>query len=181
MKPPTDVSLGEKVIPFRIRAHDPREFPEFKQNWIDGGYTYKVEEMEADTFHHRLGKHPTIDMILQSLPIVSEDKIPTTGKYVRSGTCEARYNMPNYKEVCAEETEAIIIDNRNHQKLIHALKAFVYESSNIGFTFVPVDYDGWNSEGKEVREMDPNHGLRGDIVATWDEINRSGVSIVSLV
>ena len=174
---PTDISLGEKVIPFRIRAHDPREFTDFKQSWIDGGYTYKVEEMETDAFHHRLGKRPTIEMILHSLPLEPEDKIPTTGKVVRTDTYIPAYRYTDIgRAVCAEETEAVIIENRNHQKLIHALHSFVDES-NIGFHFTTCR-EGPKT-GKKVRKMAKNHGLRGDVVATWDEGSRSGVRIIS--
>ena len=166
---PTDIVLGEKVIPFRIRAHDPREFDEFKQAWIDGGYTYKAEEMESDVFRHRLGKHPTIEKILESLPIVAEEKIPTTGAYVRSN----RSCSGNENDVLADETDAVIIENQNHQKLLHVLQDFVY-GRNIGFRYNTLQTGP--KKGKKVREFDSSSYLRGDVVAKWDGTSRSGVS-----
>ena len=127
--------------------------------------------METDAFHHRLGKHPTIDMILHSLPVVSEDKIPKAGKNVKLD----RYSSFSPNEVCADETEAIIIENRNHRKLIHALRRFTYES-NIGFWY---STNITNGKKDKMPTMDNSHVLRGDVVATWDESNRSGVSSIS--
>ena len=83
---PGDVFLGEKVLPFRVVAHDPRKMDKFKDKWStnegsDPKWNYSAAEMEEDVFCHRFGKYPSIEMILASIPVVSHEKIPETGSF----------------------------------------------------------------------------------------------------
>ena len=92
-----DVFLGERVIPFRLFCHDPRKMPRYADQWnkygttnneedeeantIAAKWTYSESDMKADLFRHRFGKRPTARMVLESIPIVKPDKIPTTGAF----------------------------------------------------------------------------------------------------
>jgi hypothetical protein len=85
VRKPGDIFLGEKTIPFRIVAHDPRQFEKFKDRWAEKegsgttNWNYLEAELEEDVFQHRLGKYPTREMILASIPILDADKLPKTG------------------------------------------------------------------------------------------------------
>ena len=160
-----DVFLGKKVIPFRIVAHDPRKMDKFKAKWAtnqgsDPKWTYSTAEMEADVFHHRFGKYPSIEMILASIPVVPQDKIPETGSFHMRIMHGWDRGVNYYREgrepnrVSADETEAIMLENRNDCALLQELRNF----ASIGF--------------EEPRDAP----LVGDIVANWDTEARSGVS-----
>lgn len=78
-----DVFLGQKIIPFRLIAHDPRKLKEFQEKWAthegsDPKWTFSKAEMEHDLFEHRFGKYPLLEMIIASIPVVTEDNIPKT-------------------------------------------------------------------------------------------------------
>ena len=152
-------SLGEKIIPFRIVAHDPRKFDKFKQRWMenenDPKWSYSAAEMEEDVFRHRLGKHPLISVILSSLPIVSPDKIPETGSLIRHvSSYDGEVREP--QQLSADESDAIIVENRNDVALLRELANFA-------------------SIGLEYQTVSVSTPLDGDIVATWNTAARSGV------
>ena len=149
----TDVYLGEKTIPFRIRSHDPRLFDEYKKNWEDqsnstsSGWIFDQKEMDSDMFDHCLGRYPRIDQILSLLPVLSDDKIPKTGVVTKSGK-----SISNL-DISADETQAVLLENRHHRfifQLLHQIGGF--------------------TSGSDPRPV------KGDIEATWNETNQSGVS-----
>jgi hypothetical protein len=111
----TDLALGEKVIPFRLRAHDPRKFDAYKQSWEENNWTYSEADMEEELFLHRFGDRPTLNMILASLPILKN--IPKTG-----------FVNPTGRHVniiaSAVETEAMILDKHSHKALLETLHEF---------------------------------------------------------
>jgi hypothetical protein len=156
-----DFFVGEKVVPFRIIAHDPRKMKAYRKNWAlyegsDPKWTFSEAEMEEDVFKHRLGEHPSLEMILASIPVVSPENIPETGSFNLKeknrffGGAESEN-----REVSADETEAIILQNRNDVGLLQEL---------INFGSVGCDRDG----GAVL--------LDGDITAAWNSTERSGVS-----
>ena len=69
-----DIFLGERLIPFRIVAHDPRQLEQYQARWAsqaegsDPRWTFTEAEMEKDVFNHRFGKYPRIEVILESIP-----------------------------------------------------------------------------------------------------------------
>jgi hypothetical protein len=78
---PGDLFLGEKIIPFRLLAHDPRNMEAYQEKWsthsgTDPKWTFSEAEMEQDLFEHRFGKYPLLEMILVSIPVLAKDKIP---------------------------------------------------------------------------------------------------------
>lgn len=169
----TDFFLGEKVMKFRIRSHDPRKFDSFKEMWNQRGgkspeWTYSEAEMEEDTFNHRLGEFPTMAMIMSSLPIVAENDIPTTG-YVPREASGSSYSW-NDPGVAANETEAVLLESRNHRALLEELNLF-------------------GTVGRKKREKHELHSffqaegefaLAGDIKATWCKTSRTGAFTLRL-
>ena len=172
VRKPGDIFLGEKTIPFRIIAHDPREFEKFKDHWddkegSDTNWVYSEAELEEDVFHHRLGKYPTLEMILASIPILDADKLPKAGSLcIRKtptawGGSVSYYGTPLERNVVsADETEAIIVEEHNDRELFGELHSF----ESIG----------------SVKESE-SAILDGDIVANWNAADRSGVSGLSLL
>jgi hypothetical protein len=149
-----DILLGERTMPFTIVARDPRDFDEFKDAWTDAdksssALTYDETEMENDTFRHRLGKRPMLKNVLDCIPIVEKEKMPKSGHV--SGSTVSRYGSGD-APAGAEETEGIVLENRNDLLLLQIL----------GRTDGFCDTTG--------------HPIDGDIVANWDKTSRSGVS-----
>ena len=93
----SDVFLGERIIPFRLFCRDPRKMPRYADKWnkyrtiknvedLDprttaAKWVFRESDMQADLFRHRFGERPTARMVLESIPIVEPDKIPTTGAF----------------------------------------------------------------------------------------------------
>ena len=164
-----DIFLGEKTIPFSIVAHDPRNFAKYKQRWKDHEgsgpeWTFSESEMEEDVFRHRLGQYPSLQIILASIPVLPKDKLPKEGSLymktdgTRYGFTESYYDVepPANRRVSADETEAIIVDDR-HRVLLEEL-----------FNFGSV------GRRKDAAET-PVAILDGDIVASWNASERRGV------
>jgi hypothetical protein len=187
VRKPDDLFLGEKIIPFRLLAHDPRNLEDYHEKWVthlgsDPKWTFSEAEMEQDLFEHRFGKHPLLEMILTSIPIVAEDKIPKTVPaekkeirkvhrsidffgYDSSGDSDD-YESDDYRTLertgttlSNDETEALILDRPRDRILLEELLNF----GSIGFT-----------------KPTKNASLYGDIVASWDAGARSGVSLTIL-
>jgi len=90
-----DIYLGERMVKFRIFTHDPRKMDKYAGGWINAAndddddedsttppeWTYNEAEMKKDLFDHRFGKRPTPQMIVDSVPVVAYDKIPSTGAF----------------------------------------------------------------------------------------------------
>jgi hypothetical protein len=114
----TDVFLGSKKIPFSIKAHDPRNMELFKGMWTKyenqgPKWRFSAAEMEEDMFRHRIGAYPTLEMILKSIPVLREDKIPQDG--VRKfGAGQSAF---------LEDTDAILME-RNGQIIFQELFPF---------------------------------------------------------
>lgn len=116
-----DVSLGMKVIPFTIKARDPRKLGSVAKYWEENegtpGWVYDEAEMEHDFFLHVIGKRPTMRYILQSIPVKKKDCIPETGKIHRSYTVD--------DDPSATEADALLLDDQDHLKLLRELWAMV--------------------------------------------------------
>jgi hypothetical protein len=180
---PTDIYLGTKVIPFRIKAHDPRKMKMFQKNWarLEGTspeWIYDEAEAEEEVFLRRLGTYPSLEMILGSIPILREDKIPTDGLYREWSigwvkeqmamenegkvACETandeddEYNNSFPPEVLAADTDAILMDRDG--------VSIFQELSRFGSVNVPKD------------EQD-EASIAGDIMAKWNREERCGVSL----
>jgi hypothetical protein len=156
----TDIFLGEKEVSFRLHAHDPRLFDKYKANWEanadDPKWTFDESEMEQDLFRHRFGSRPYIDMILASIPVVAEDKIP------QSAVVTKRRNGPyESHSASADETEALLVQLQNDRAILEELMNF----GSIGREDLHKD-DTSRTEAP----------LDGNIMATWDTTSRSGVS-----
>lgn len=108
--------LGEKEIPFRIQAHDPRLFPKYKANWEDpanSGWNYDAAERDEEVFLHRIGKSPQWKNLSSVIPRVANDKVPnipdTTGD-----SCSSYFDM-------SDATDAIIIEDPKQLELVITL------------------------------------------------------------
>jgi len=116
-----DILLGTKSIPFRLKVRDPRQMKLFRKEWEERRWEYDVKEWEEDLFNHRFGQRPTLKMIFYSIPILEENKLPTDWdpgyrwdpKYERYPH-SARREYPG----CASETEALLIQDRNHRLIL---------------------------------------------------------------
>lgn len=95
--------LGEKEIPFRIKAHDPRLFEKYKANWEgNSGWDYDDAEREEEVFLHRIGKSPNPANVLKVIPRVANEKVPNTIARSRA----------------QDETDAIIIEDPKQLQLL---------------------------------------------------------------
>lgn len=158
---PGDVYLGEKVIPFTIVAHDPRNFSRYKESWASGEasdptrWTFSQAEMEEEVFKHRLGQYPLIEMILASLPVVPVEKLPKSGSLKKRNSFAYRAMSGEPTRVSADETDAIVVKNRVHCSLLEELLNF----GTIG-----------------CMDRDTSKALLdGDIVASWNSAAQTGV------
>lgn len=171
----TDFFLGEKVMKFRIRPHDPRKFDDFKEMWNEKEgkspeWTYSEADMEEDTFNHRLGEFPTMPMIMSSLPIVAENDIPTTGYVVTSKSSGTSYSW-NDPRVAANETEAVLLESRNHRALLEELNLF----GTVGRKKREK-----HEKPHDERQASGEFALAGDIKATWCKTSRTGAFTLRL-
>ncbi len=187
---PNDVFLGERVIPFRIVAHDPRQMEKFQERWTshqgDPKWDYSDIDEEEDLFKHRFGTYPRVEVILGSIPVFDADNIPKDTSKAARGTFKVHYNTdfikygsndPGYdpddydedgyreeplnQEFNADETEGIIVENTNDLTLLRELHAL-------------------GTIACEKRKPNEHNLITtyvgGDIVAKWDRQARSGVS-----
>jgi hypothetical protein len=146
---PNDVYMGSKTIPFRIKVHDPKIMTMFQPLWSKYGGTspqwiYNEAEMEEDMFRHNFGKFPSLRTILANIPVVEENKIPRDGhheSWKSNGRPAAR----------AEDTDAILLTDRNHIVILQELHSVGFPSSA--------------------------HSVNGDITAKWNREERCGVRI----
>ena len=112
--------LGQKEIPFRINAHDPRLFEKYKPNWEENGsdnsgWQYDDAEREEEVFLHRIGKSPTFSNILNSIPHVANDNIPNEFKTSQAySTGLSHWDMQ-------DTTDAIIIENPQQLQFVSAI------------------------------------------------------------
>jgi hypothetical protein len=86
---------------------------------------------------------------LECIPIVEKEKMQKRG-YVHGLTPKSN------REYAAEDTEGIVLQNRNDLQLLQILART----------------DGF----REVAGLNAGHPIDGDIVASWDKTSRSGVS-----
>jgi hypothetical protein len=117
--------LGQKEIPFRIKAHDPRLFEKYKENWEEddgfgsSGWNYDDAEREEEVFLHRLGKSPNFRNIINSIPQVANENIPTT--FDKDGSYPS--GIDDWK--VQDATDAVIIEDPEQLQ-------FVYLTASIG-------------------------------------------------
>jgi hypothetical protein len=151
------IFLGTKTIDFRLKAHDPREMKKYSEKWAQEEWTYDESEMEQELFEHRLGKFPVLEMIVASMPITTEDKIPSDGRH--------RERDYDGAEVLAKasvsETEAVLIDNHGDSLILKTLLK-TSPTFGAGNAAEPTDY--------------VCSYIDGDIKAVWDSNTRKGVS-----
>jgi hypothetical protein len=129
----------------------------YSEKWVQEEWTYDESEMEQELFEHRLGKFPVLEMIVASMPITTEDKIPSDGRH--------RERDYDGAEVLAKasvsETEAVLIDNHGDSLILKTL----FKTSptfGAGNAAEPTDY--------------VCSYIDGDIKAVWDSNTRKGVS-----
>jgi hypothetical protein len=150
---PCSIYLGTREIDFRLKAHDPREMDQFRKKWEEQKWTHDETEMEQELFEHRLGKFPLLEMIVASMPITTNDKIPKDGRSINS--LAGRKAMASLSE-----TEAVLIDEHVKglilKELCKACPQFGMARSN----------DSTNTQY-----------IDGDITGAWDRNTRKGVSI----
>ena len=127
-----DISLGDKVIPFHIKCRDPRKVSPYDKNWKEhegkDGWTFNENEMRHDFFRHRIGDKPSIKNLLRVISVLKEDKIPDRGSVNYNPTNHhrgCRYEtQATKKQYSGLETEALLIDDRNHRIILQELFAF---------------------------------------------------------
>ena len=198
-KASNDVYIGERVIPFTIVSHDPRQMQQYKESWDNADtskpeWTYSEADMEEDFFHHRLGKHPTLQMILASIPVVERSKMPKDGShsmgsfekedYTDAETCElpSTYDIercpnsdrffywssqdnPNVPSV--DETEGIHVNSTNAIVLFQNLYSLAGNDPSASKT---------TSRWKNYDERPCSYG----ITANWNKESRKGTLCVRL-
>lgn len=98
-----DLSFGERSISFQIKSRDPRKMKRYQKNWEREGWVYDINEMNSDFFRNRIGPSPRIDLILASIPVMDEDRLP--------------------KNSAADEFEYILLENHSHVCLLQQLGA----------------------------------------------------------
>jgi hypothetical protein len=154
----TDVFLGTKTIQFRIKSHDPRKLDPFKKAWEDQQMVFEEAEMEKDMFDHRIGQYPVLDIILGSVPVVSEDKIPTTGRLTSQRMRNESPLHSRGSDVPANEIESLLLCSPKSKLLLDEINKF-------------------GSVAQKNKDHRGNSGiLGGEIKAAWNKIARTGVS-----
>mmetsp|Transcript_17991 Transcript_17991/g.26380 ORF Transcript_17991/g.26380 Transcript_17991/m.26380 type:complete len:1495 (-) Transcript_17991:800-5284(-) len=165
----SDVFLGTKTLPFRIKSHDPRTMAPFQSYWSEEGQTYDQSEMDEDMFKHRIGEYPLLKMLLSSIPIVAEGDIPKTGTVRNPVTTQisGSWRWTSEPPAAAHETEAILLESLNHRVLLEELYHFhdIAEQKN---------------EDVLIRMRDGDDTIGGDIRATWDKAGRKGELTIRL-
>ena len=140
-----DVCLGEKIIPFTIKAHDPRKFRDAGKYWMRNagkpGWEYDETEMEEDFFRHHIGKNPTLRSILTAVPV--RDEVPDFTGDLRKGTM-----YPSKKAPGITESGALLLENKADLSLL--LELFHFRNSifvNTSDVFVGVEtHAEWNKD-----------------------------------
>jgi hypothetical protein len=151
---PHSIYLGYKEIMFRLKAHDPREMDQYRNIWEEQQWTYDETEMEQELFDHRLGNFPLLEMIVASMPITTEDKIPTEGRHY------TEYQTGDDAKASLSETEAVLIDDDGESLILKEL-----------FKTSPL-FGG----AAETDKPTQTQYIDGDITAMWDRSTHRGVS-----
>ena len=159
------VCLGTRTMNFTILSRDVRSMRKYKASWTAGqasadqsndnandagAWVYDECEMEGDVFKHRLGPRPTISSITKLLSCYSKDRLKEMAKQ-------------NQNQITEEQLDAIFLEDHNDWAILKQLEC-VYK-----FGKKPT----LNSKGEEIMD---EYDIGGDILATWDEESRSGVS-----
>jgi hypothetical protein len=108
-----------------------------------------------------LGEFPVLEMIVASMPITTEDKIPSDGREGDLGGVQVVA-----AKASVSETEAVLIDNHGDSLI---LKELFKTSPTFG-----------TPKAAEPTETLCSY-IDGDIKAVWDSNNRKGVSTCFLV
>lgn len=120
-----DVVLGEKTIHFTIKAHDPRKCRDtgkyWKRNEGKPEWVYDEVEMEEDFFRHQIGKMPTIESVLQAVPVLNE--VPEYKGDVRKGRQYGTSKSP-----AITEANALLLEKKSDLHLLHEL--YLLDASN---------------------------------------------------
>lgn len=159
---------------FRLKAHDPREIDKYSDRWEQEEWTYNETEMEQELFEHRLGESPALEMILASMPITTQDKIPSDGKQHQA---YQTYTGVAATEASLSETEAVLVDNHGDSLI---LKELFKTCPKFGTTRARA-LEPSPTDQKGVEPTEPLYRceyLDGDIKAVWDSNTRKGVSTV---
>jgi hypothetical protein len=118
-------------------------------------WTHYESEMEQQIFDHRLGKFPVLEIIVASMPVTTEDKIPSDGRH------RERDSEIVAAKASVSETEAVLIGNHGDSLI---LKELLKTSPKFGTI-------------NAVKPSDRRHSyMDGDIQAVWDSSTRKGVS-----
>ena len=145
-----DIKLGTKTIPFRIKSRDPRKIVPYKEYWEKFGssWVYNESDMDEDFFRHRIGKHPTLPMILGAIPVLTEDKIPDESTVNFKSDWNSSYNRANSKPLVSE-TEALLLSGQNDRVLFEELNQFTSSSSTSDESFLHFTLEGkWDKDSK---------------------------------
>jgi hypothetical protein len=151
------IFLGTKTIDFRLKAHDPRDMKKYSEKWVQEEWVYDESEMEQELFEHRLGEFPVLEMIVASMPITTEDKIPSDGRNHENNS----YSEVSTTKASISETEAVLIDIHGDSLILKEL-----------FKTSP-DFGRRNAVNPAKRLYSY---IDGDIKAVWDSNTRKGVS-----
>jgi hypothetical protein len=150
------ILLGTKTVDFCLKAHDPRDMEQYSEKWVQEEWTHNESEMEQELFDHRLGKFPVLEMIVASMPITTEDRIPSDGSHRENGYAGAQVAA----EASVSETEAVLIGN-------HADSLVLKELFKTSPKFGTIN---------AVKPSDRLYSyIDGDIQAVWDSSTRKGV------
>mmetsp|Transcript_10273 Transcript_10273/g.14525 ORF Transcript_10273/g.14525 Transcript_10273/m.14525 type:complete len:1332 (+) Transcript_10273:110-4105(+) len=160
-------NLGTKYISFRIKPHDPRKIEPFDKNWNananEPGWVYDSAEMKEEMFRHRIGKLPLTSLLLESIPVLEESKIPDSGSVELNGDSYVPpWIMKADEQFAANETQSILLGSRNDRALLEVLHLF-----NIG-----QESGTYSNSYCDV--------LRGNIEASWDRKDEIGKLKISL-
>ena len=143
LRPPEPYVVGVKEIPFRIIAHDPRLFKEFKNKWEDSGdstsspgWHYDEAERQEEVFLHRIGRAPRWSNVFRALPLVAEKDVPKTSIYM----------MTHNEETKTDSSDAVIIDDPQQYQLLYYI-AKLAETNKETDTWFKVSAT-WHKESK---------------------------------
>jgi hypothetical protein len=143
-----DIFLGEKIIPFKIKANDPRTFRDvgkyWKRNEGKPEWVYDEVEMEEDFFRHQIGKMPELKSILNAVPV--RDEIPEFTGDLRKGSTYRPGKSPSIKE-----SNALLLEQKSDLNLLHEL-FWLHVTKSVGV----VTSAEWN---KELRKGVSDHNL----------------------
>lgn len=125
-----DILLGKKSITFTIHARDPSKTVECAKYWEEekdnSRWVVDKKEMANDFFRHRIGKEPTLGLILNCIPVVNVESIPESGRRQRDyGNYDENESPPS-----VFETEALLLDNPKDLTLLRELYSFDSAGNN---------------------------------------------------